>query len=127
MRLLLDTHLVLWWLANSPELSAQARALISDQQNVVFVSAVSHWEIWLKESLGKLRLPADFETRLVAEAWEGLPLTAAQTRQVAMLPWHHRDPFDRMLIAQARAENLVLLTADDRLAPYGDFVRVVPS
>jgi PIN domain nuclease of toxin-antitoxin system len=125
LRVLLDTHLLLWWLANSPALSPGARALISDPENTVFVSAVSLWEIWLKESLGKLRLPADFEQRLAAESFESLPLTAAQTRQVALLPWHHRNPFDRMLIAQARVENLVLLTADDLVTAYGDFVRLV--
>ena len=78
--------------------------------------------IWLKESLGKLRLPADFEEALAAESFESLPLTASQTRQVASLPWHHRDPFDRMLVAQACAENLTFLTADRSLAAYGDFV-----
>lgn len=125
MKLLLDTHLLLWWLADSPSLSGQARALISDPENTVFVSAVSHWEIWLKESLGKLGLPPDFEEVLAAESFESLPLTASQARQVALLPWHHRDPFERMLVAQARTEGLTLLTADDAVAAYGDFVRVV--
>lgn len=125
MRVLLDTHLLLWWLAGSRSLSRTARALISAPENTVFVSAVSLWEIWLKESLGKLRLPADFERKLAAESFESLPLTAAQARHVAKLPWHHRDPFDRMLVAQARAENLILLTADHRVTAYGDFVRLV--
>jgi PIN domain nuclease of toxin-antitoxin system len=122
---LLDTHLLLWWLAESAELSEQARTLIGDPENTVFVSAVGLWEIWLKESLGKLRLPDDFERQMAAESFESLPLTAAQAREVALLPWHHRDPFDRMLVAQARVENLVLLTADKRLSAYGDFVRLV--
>ena len=122
MRILLDTQLVLWWLGNKRSLSKTARALISDPENAVFVSAVSLWEIWLKESLGKLRVPADFEEALAAESFENLPLTATQTRLVARLPWHHRDPFDRMLVAQACAENLTLLTADRPLAAYGDFV-----
>jgi PIN domain nuclease of toxin-antitoxin system len=124
LRLLLDTHLLLWWLENSPSLSNTARIFIGDPENLVFVSAVSLWEIWLKESLGKLRLPANFEEKLARESFENLPLTAAQVRQVALLPWHHRDPFDRMLVAQARAENLVFLTADDVVGAYGDFVRV---
>lgn len=102
----------------------QARALISDPENTIFLSAVSRWEIWLKESLGKLRLPPDFEEKLKQEAFENLPLTAAHARQVASLPWHHRDPFDRMLLAQARSENLVFLTADDTVASYGDFVKL---
>ena len=125
MKILLDTHLILWWLANHPSLSEQARTLISDSGNTLFISAVSLWEIWLKMSLGRLRLPADFEVKLAAEAFENLPLTAAQTRHVALLPWHHRDPFDRMLVAQAQLENLVFLTADDIVTRYGDFVRLV--
>jgi PIN domain nuclease of toxin-antitoxin system len=75
--------------------------------------------------LGKLRIPPDFEKRLTAEAFEELPLTAAQARQVARLPWRHRDPFDRMLVAQAQVEKITLLTADPTVAAYGDFVRLV--
>ena len=125
MRILLDSHLILWWLGNAPSLSEPARALISEPENTIFVSAVSFWEIWLKESLGKLRLPVDFEAKMASEFFENLPLSATHARQVALLPWHHRDPFDRMLVAQAQAESLILLTADDRLAPYGEFVRLV--
>ena len=68
---------------------------------------------------------SDFEAKLTAESFESLPLAAAQTRQVALLPWHHRDPFDRMLVAQAQVESLTLLTADDSIGAYGDFMRVV--
>jgi len=124
LRILLDTHLLLWWLDGNPLLSAEARKMIRDPENTVFVSAVSLWEIWLKQSLGKLRLPADFTERLAAESFESLPLTVSQTKQVSALPWRHRDPFDRMLVAQAQVEKLVLLTADEALAPYGDAVRV---
>ena len=101
---------------------SHARRLISDPDNTVFVSAVSLWEIWLKQSLGKLRLPPDFEEKLAGESFESLPLTAAHTREVALLPWHHRDPFDRMLVAQARAAHLKLLTADEVAAAYGEMV-----
>ena len=125
MRVLLDTHLLLWWLAASPSLPKQAKALISASENTVFVSAVSLWEIWLKESLGKLQLPADFEERLAEGSFESLPLTGKQARLVALLPWHHRDPFDRMLVAQAQAESLILATADEVVAAYGDFVQLV--
>ena len=79
----------------------------------------------MKESLGKLRLPADFETKMADEPFESLPLSASHARQVALLPWHHLDPFGRMLVAQARTENLILLTADDPMTAYGDFVRLV--
>ncbi|MCU1235521.1 MAG: PilT protein domain protein [Candidatus Solibacter sp.] len=125
MRLLLDTHILLWWLADSPSLSLAARELIADPNNAVFVSAVTLWEIWLKQSLGKLQLPSDFETKLTEESFENLPLLAAHTREVASLPWRHRDPFDRMLIAQARVAKLTFLTADAAVAGYGDYVKFV--
>ena len=127
MKVLLDTHLILWWLSDSPLLAAEARVLIGDPENTVFVSAVSVWEIWLKESLGKLRLPPDFEQKLAVASFESLPLTAEHARQAASLPWHHRDPFDRMLVAQAKVEKLTLLTADEIVKAYGDFVRLVRS
>ena len=125
MRILLDTHLLLWWLAKDASLSHRARTLIGDPENTVFVSAVSLWEIWLKVSLNKLRLPADFEERLAGESFENLPLTANQARKVASLPWLHRDPFDRMLVAQAQAESLILLTADAAVSGYGEVVLLV--
>lgn len=124
MRILLDTLVLLWWLQNSPALSKPARSLIQNPENVVFVSAVTLWEIWLKKSLGKLSLPRNFEQQLAQESFEDLPLTAAQAREIASLPWHHRDPFDRMLVAQAKTEDLILLTADAAVAAYGDFVRL---
>jgi len=124
LRILLDTHLLLWWLSASPSLSVPAREMIRDPENTVFVSAVSLWEIWLKHSLGKLQLPVDFAERLAAESLESLPLTTSQTQQVSLLPWHHRDPFDRMLIAQAQFEKLILLTADKALRAYGTVVHL---
>ena len=124
MKLLLDTHILLWWLDANPLLPQGAIGLIRDPENTIFVSAVSLWEIWLKQSLGKLRLPANFVERLAGESFESLPLTAAQTRRVAEMEWVHRDPFDRMLVAQAQVENLVLLTADEVLAAYGAAVQL---
>jgi len=124
LRILLDTHLLLWWLEASPALSAQAGEMICNPENIIFVSAVSLWEIWLKQSLGRLRLPIDFTERLAAESFENLPLMASQTRQVSLLPWHNRDPFDRMLVAQAQVEKLILLTADEALAAYGPVVHL---
>jgi PIN domain nuclease of toxin-antitoxin system len=125
VKLLLDTHLLLWWLVGEAGMLGATQDLISDPQNAIFVSAVSLWEIWLKESLGKLRLPSDFDTRVAAEEFEHLPLLAEHTREVARLPWHHRDPFDRMLIAQARVTGLRLLTSDEPLKMYGDAVFVI--
>lgn len=125
MKLLLDTHLLLWWLSNSPLLPARARRSIADPGNTIFVSAVSLWEVWLKSSVGKLRVPSGFAQKLAAEPFEDLPLRAEHTPAVAMLEWHHRDPFDRMLIAQATSENLILLTADSALGAYGEMVLLV--
>jgi PIN domain nuclease of toxin-antitoxin system len=101
-----------------------SQELIRDPENTVVVSAVSLWEIWLKQSLGKLRLPIDLPERLAAESFERLPLLASHPRQVSLLPWRHGDPFDRMLIAQAQVEKLVLLTADEALTAYGAAVRL---
>jgi PIN domain nuclease of toxin-antitoxin system len=122
MKILLDTHILLWWLGAASELPAAAQSLIADPENTIFVSAVSLWEIWLKESLGKLRLPPDFEDQLEAEGFESLPLTASHARAVARLPWLHRDPFDRMLIAQAQSAGLRLLSADRAAEAYGECV-----
>lgn len=91
----------------------------------MFISAITYWELWLKHSLRKLRLPPEFEEAIADGSFEDLPLTAAHTREVANLPWHHRDPFDRMLIAQAKATGLTFLTADERAAAYGDAVLLV--
>jgi len=124
MRLLLDTHIVLWWLLGDKQLPLLARKLVSDRGNTIFVSPVSIWEIRLKESLGKLSVPADFELRLNAESFEALPLTAKHAHAAGTLPWHHRDPFDRMLVAQAQVEKLQLLTADGVVGAYGSFVVV---
>lgn len=125
MRFLLDTHILLWWLANDAALPPTAAAVIRDPENVIYVSAVNLWEIWLKQSLGKLQLPERFEERLMAEPFEHLSLAVPHTREIAQLPWLHRDPFDRMLVAQARAEKLTLLTADEAVAAYGEGVRRV--
>jgi PIN domain nuclease of toxin-antitoxin system len=122
---LLDTHLLLWWLSNSALLPAQARESIGDPKNTIFVSAVSHWEVWLKSSIGKLRVPSSFAQRLAAEPFADLPLRTEHTAAVALLEWHHRDPFDRMLIAQAKSEGLVLLTVDKALGAYGKAVRIL--
>ena len=125
MRLLLDTQILLWWLDADPSLSQDAIGLIGNPENTIFVSAVSIWEIRLKQSLGKLRLPANFLDRLAAESFENLPLTAAQATRIGQMEWVHRDPFDRMLVAQAQSESMLLLTADEVLAGYGSAVRVV--
>lgn len=125
MRYLLDTHLLLWWLGQSALLSKEALDLIADPENHILYSTVSLWEIRLKQSLGKLKVPASLTEALTAQAFDVLPLRAEHTEGLVGLPWHHRDPFDRMLVAQAQAESIRLLTVDEPLSAYGDCVLVV--
>ena len=119
MRLLLDTHLILWWLNNSPELPAEALRLIADPENTIFVSTASIWEISIKQSLGKLDLPDTFDKELDGSGFEILTVRARHARATSELPPLHRDPFDRMLLAQATVERLILLTADSQVGRYG--------
>jgi PIN domain nuclease of toxin-antitoxin system len=125
VRFLLDTHLLLSWLGQSSLLSEEALDLIGDPEHQVLYSAVSLWEIRLKQSLGKLRIPENFTEALDTQSFGALPLRPEHTEKLASLPWHHRDPFDRMLVAQAQAEAIRLVTADEALAAYGKFVLVV--
>jgi PIN domain nuclease of toxin-antitoxin system len=119
MNLLLDTHALLWWLGDDPTLSGKARDAIADGRNVVFVSAASIWEIRIKQAIGKLKLPRSFREVLEAQAFMNLPVTAEHAHGVLALPPHHRDPFDRMLVAQAKAERLTVVTRDERIKRYG--------
>ncbi len=124
-RLLLDTHVFLWWLADDPCLGPEARTLIADSRNVVYVSAATVWEIAIKKSLGKLQAPNDMGAIIEAEGFEPLAIDAFHAEQAGQLPPHHRDPFDRMLVAQGQAEGLSIVTHDRNIARYG--VRVVAS
>ena len=118
MNLLLDTHVLLWWLDNHPNLSRQARTAIADGRNLVFVSAAVIWEIQIKQALGKLKIPANFRKVLGQQEFEPLDITMEHAYAVADLPQHHRDPFDRMLVAQAKVEGLTIATHDNRLIKY---------
>ncbi|MBX3172447.1 MAG: type II toxin-antitoxin system VapC family toxin [Candidatus Eremiobacteraeota bacterium] len=118
MRILLDTHFLLWWIAGARELGDNARTIIANPENLIFYSAASLWELRIKEGTGKLELPEDFFSALSQEAFEALAVTARHTEGLRKLPFHHRDPFDRMLIAQARLENLTLLTRDQVVTLY---------
>jgi len=119
MKLLLDTHVLLWWLDDSPRLPALVRELIADPEKTVFISAATLWEIRIKQRLGKLSLPSDFDAVLDASSFHWLPISRTHANATAALPEHHRDAFDRMLVAQAQCEDLTLLTGDARLAEYG--------
>lgn len=121
MRLLLDTHILLWWLADDAALPATADALIADQANGVFVSSMSLWEIAIKSRLGKIAAEVDEVHRAALESgFTPLPFTLEHAAEVARLPDHHRDPFDRALVAQARLEPLHLVTCDEVVAAYGE-------
>jgi PIN domain nuclease of toxin-antitoxin system len=119
VRLLLDTFVYLWWLADDASLSEEARRAIADVRSVVHVSAASLWEASIKEALGRLELGgSDLTGEIAANGFIELPVSAAHARAAGHLPLHHSDPFDRMLVAQARLEGLTLVTSGDRLALY---------
>lgn len=118
-RLLLDTHALLWWLTTPERLNVQTHEAISDLNNDVFVSAVSGWEIALKANLGKLQAPDNLAVMVERERFTPLAVTFSHGVQAGSLPLHHRDPFDRLLIAQAQAEALLLVTRDARIRQYG--------
>lgn len=123
MRLLLDTHTFLWFILDDPKLSATARDLVCDGDNIAQISPASYWEIAIKISLGKYRLPepyADFmERELAANDFGVLPIMPKHTAILTDLPFHHRDPFDRMLVAQAICEGIPLVSVDPNLDAYG--------
>jgi PIN domain nuclease of toxin-antitoxin system len=124
-KVLLDTHVLLWWLANHPKLGKKAHQIIVDERNEVYVSAVSVWEIAIKKNKGLLKAPDDIDTIVEDEGFSKLPISLFHGEQAGNLPIIHRDPFDRMLIAQAQAEGMELMTADKTIAEYG--LRVIDA
>jgi PIN domain nuclease of toxin-antitoxin system len=123
MRLLLDTHALLWFWEGNAALSAAARAAIEELDNEKLVSHVTAWEVAIKVSLGKLKLAAPyndlFPGTLMASGFGELPTNLEHFRELLKVPFHHRDPFDRLLIAQARVEGLTLVSSDSRFKAYG--------
>jgi len=117
VRLLLDTHALLWWLADEG-LTDQARNAVADPANLVMVSAVSAWEISIKKALGKLAAPDDLDRQVDEGGFTPLSISIVHGITADELPRHHDDPFDRMLIAQAVAEGLTIVTHDKRFADY---------
>ena len=121
MRVLLDTHIFLWWYSDAPELPGGLRRLLLDPSTEVVVSAASVWEIAVKRSLGKL----DFEGSVVGaiqdEGFAALAISAAHAEHVGRLPDHHRDPFDRLLVAHSNLEDLTLLSVDPQMSRYDVF------
>jgi PIN domain nuclease of toxin-antitoxin system len=123
MQLLLDTHTFLWWLAGDEALSAAARTAISEEGNDIFVSAASAWEIAAKHRIGKLpnvaAIVADLDQAAADQGFVGLPISLRHGQAAGALPGPHRDPFDRMLIAQAMLEKLVLVSDEQPFDAYG--------
>jgi PIN domain nuclease of toxin-antitoxin system len=119
VRLLLDTHVLLWWF-NAPEVLAEAaRDAIADETNVVYVSAATVWEAGIKQALGKLRGADDLPARIRAQGLDELPIELEHADRAGALPVHHTDPFDRMILAQAQCEGLTVVTRDERFSAYG--------
>ncbi len=125
MRLLLDTHVLLWWLQNASRLSPGTRKAISDAAAVVHVSAATVWEAAIKVALGKLQISGDLPSAIPASGFIELPITARHAWLAGTLPRHHDDPFDRILVAQARLEELTIVTHDVALRRYD--VPVLPA
>ena len=118
MKLLLDTHVILWWQRDDRRLQKEARRAIAEA-DIVWVSAVSAWEVAIKVALGRLRLHEPFKVLIAADDFTELPLTLGHTARLAELASHHTDPFDRMLVAQAVAERATIVSHDRALEPYG--------
>ena len=122
MKFLLDTHTFLWFVLNQPELSPVARDLIINPNHYILLSPATYWEIAIKISIGKYQLPDPYEAwmnqQLLTNTFEILPITIAHTATVINLPFHHRDPFDRLLIAQAIVENISIISTDGIFDSY---------
>ena len=118
MTLLLDTHVLLWWLSEDDRLTSTMRAAIADPRTPVMVSSASAWEMSVKAAVGKLAVPDDLTGEMGRQGFDPLPVTVEDGLAAGALPRHHADPFDRMLIAQAAGRGFVLVTADRRFAAY---------
>lgn len=117
--MLLDTHALLWALESPEKLAGAARTAVASPRNAVFVSPASVWEISIKSALNKLRVPPDLIQSIEIVGFRELPITAFHAERAGSLPLHHTDPFDRMLVAQAQAEGLILVTRDANILRYG--------
>ena len=118
MRCLLDTHIFIWWLYDDPKLPQRHKELITDGENLIYVSVASLWEIEIKRALGNLTIDPDCLDLIETEGFKTLNIQKDHIKGLRDLPPLHKDPFDRMLIAQAMAENLILLTVDKKILQY---------
>ena len=118
MNLLLDTHVFLWWCDQNSQLKDEASEAIANPDNTIYISVASAWEIAIKEALGRLKTPGQVEDAVEKNRFSPLGISFAHARTAGALPLHHRDPFDRMLVAQAQTDRLVIVTHDSILQPY---------
>lgn len=118
MKYLLDTHVILWWLTDPKKLSSEAKRIIEDREDLISVSSVSFWEMAIKQSLGKLSLPPNILAILTKEGFEILPIDAQECLSITALPLLHGDPFDRLLVVQAKLRDLILITRDEKISQY---------
>jgi PIN domain nuclease of toxin-antitoxin system len=118
MKLLLDTHILIWWLSQDRRLSQLETDIITDPDNLIFVSAATAWEIAVKKIIGKLETPDDLPAALAANNFLELPITVDHSQKLYQLPLHHNDPFDRIMVAQAISEDLTFMTRDAKIALY---------
>jgi PIN domain nuclease of toxin-antitoxin system len=119
LRLLLDTHAALWWLSDDERFGEEASRQVVDPTNQILLSAAVVWEVAVKRSLGKLEAPADFVATMLSAGAHAVAVTVEHAAAVERLPWHHRDPFDRMLVAQAGIERAAIVSRDPALRSYG--------
>ncbi len=118
MRYLLDTHVVLWWLTEPEKIHTKARKIIQDKSNEILISTASFWEIAIKKSIGRLTMPHNLLETIALEGFKTLPIMPDECIGVADLPMHHSDPFDRLMIMQAKLYNLVIITRDNKIPEY---------
>jgi len=122
MRFIVDTQVWLWWYAQPEKIGSKAQTLMESPGNEIFLSVASVWEIGIKYSTGKLRLPEPAKeyvlSRIARDAFSLLDVKATHALESASLPWHHKDPFDRLIIAQSRIENLPIMTSDGQFGKY---------
>lgn len=118
MEYLLDTHVLLWWLNTPERITKKAQSIIRDKSSIIYVSSASFWEMAIKKSLGRLTLPHNLIEAIIAENFKILPIMPKESLGVADLPLLHADPFDRLLITQAKLNDLILMTHDEKISEY---------
>jgi PIN domain nuclease of toxin-antitoxin system len=118
LKYLLDTHTLIWWLANDATLSQTAKKIIANPDNLIFVSAASAWEIAIKKQIGKLNIPDDLEIQIEQNDFQPLSINISHAAYIEKLPLHHKDPFDRIIIAQAICEKMKIITRDKKFDAY---------